>query len=127
MAITLGGIELPKTTVWTDRQIGDPILQTRNVTLGGKAVVSSFALPSGRLITLEGQQDTGWITKDVYDSLYSLSATVGATYSFVYNTETYQVMFNHTDPPAISGSPLIYRNNQDGTDYYVFSIKLITV
>ena len=130
MPITIGGVPLPSTTLWTDREHKNTILQDRVYTLGGKQKITYFSLPSGRDITLEGVQgvlSTGWIRKSEYDAVYALSTVPGATYIFDYNGEQHTVMFKHENPPAMFGAPLVYRNNQADEDYYTFIIKLITV
>lgn len=127
MSLTLGGVTLSDSTIWADRDSYSPVAMSRTQTLGMKQVVRAVAVPKGRTITLQGVQDTGWVTKAVVDQLQALADAVGATYTLNFNGTQYTVMFKHDDPPAFSAAPLVYRNNQAQTDYYTWEVKLVTV
>lgn len=127
VTITLGGVTLSPHMVWVDRDAAFGVQQTRLRTLGGKQVVYTQALSKGQEITLEAQSDTGWLTKAQVDAMLGLAQTPGAIYVFDYDGTTYNVIFRHDDPPAVDFTPIVYRNNQEATDYFTGVLKLVTV
>ena len=127
MAISLGGVLLPKTVIWEDRQINTQILQKREFTLGSKQIITYATIQKGQPITLLGTTDTGWLQLSVFNSIKTLAESIGSVYVFDYNGLLTDVMFKHDDPPALVGDPLVYRNNQQLEDYYTYTIKLVTV
>lgn len=127
MAIFLGGVELSEHMVWSDRDRYSPVSQTLTRTLGGEAIIYTQALYKGVPITLEAQQDTGWLTYAQVKDVRALAEVPGAEYQLSFYGGLYNVIFAHHDGDACSFTPLSYRVVHDDTDYFTGVIKLITV
>lgn len=127
MAIFLGGIELSEHMVWSDRTSYSPVAQTMTRTLGGEAIIYTQALYKGAPITLEAQQDTGWLTYAQVKSVMALAEVPGAEYQLSFYGSLYDVIFAHHTGAAASFTPLSYRVVHDDTDYFIGVIQLITV
>ena len=121
----LGGIDLPSAAEWVDQDEWSPVSQTAVTTLGGEVVVFHQSITSGRPITIEFGDDgtwAVWINKTTRDEIKAIASQSGATFTLVWDTESYIVMFRHQDPPAVSFFP-IWPNY----DLFVGTIKLIQV
>jgi hypothetical protein len=125
--IQLGSVVLSPSMLWVDRDSFSPVAQTMKRTLGGTLVLFSRALSAGRPITLEAQQDTGWITRDMLDGLTTMASTPGGVYTFEYHGFFSSVVFRHDDPPAVEFSPIQPRAVPLSGDYYTGALKLLTV
>lgn len=129
--ITLAGVALSGTGAsmqWTNRFTEQTIVQSTRRTIGGKQVINSAANINGRSIILEARQDTGWLLKSEVDALMASAAVNGASYSFDYHgIESYTVVFDYTSGPAIEMRPLTPKVPLLDTDYFIGTIKLLTV
>lgn len=127
MAITLGGVELSKHMVWSDRDKSSAVEQTMIRTLGGRAVIYAQQLERGMAITLEAQSDTGWLTYEQVKAVRALADVAGAIYLLDFFGQQFDVVFAHHVGDAFQFTPLSYRVVQDDTDYFTGYIKLTTV
>jgi hypothetical protein len=127
MAITLNGVTLSPSMQWTDQHAHSPVAQDRVRTLGGGQLIYSQALVAGQPVTLEAQEDTGWITGTMLDQIKAMAATPGAVYTLVVHAFTAQVVFRHEEPPAVEFRPLQPKANPASGDYYIGTLKLLTV
>jgi hypothetical protein len=127
MAVTLNGVTLNPNMVWADRYSYASVTQEVLTTLAGTMVVYPNTLTKGRPITLEARDDQGWLTKQQVDSMQALADTQGGIYTLVIGAETFTVMFRHQDAPALMMEPLIPRAVPVAGDYFVGTIKLMTV
>jgi hypothetical protein len=125
--ISLGGIQLSRSLQWTNRDEALTIAQSVRYTRGGGVRVYQQKLLAGRPITLEADESTGWFTNAMRVSLLTMANEIGQEYTFVYFGETYQVIFDHANPPAVAFDKIIYRQVPDSTDYFMGRISLITV
>lgn len=97
-------------------------------TLSGGLVIWETTEPSGRLITLKGGADFGWMTREDLQSLQALASIPGARYKLTTEEEEITVRFRNEAAPAIEAIPIVGRENQSGDDYYHnISIKLMEV
>ncbi len=83
--ITLGGIELPADLIWLDEYKWSGVVQQEDIMADGAVVVQADAQQTGRLITLAGGDNFGWIAKSTLESLRTLSRTAGSEYTLVLN------------------------------------------
>lgn len=125
--ITLDGILLPDGLVWTDEFASSRVAQSVRRTLDGSVVVFYGQLQAGLPITLESQPDAGWLTKTQVDAIALRAASPGGVYALTLRGHTYQVMFRHHEPPAFDVKPLIHRATPQPGDYYLATLKLMTV
>ena len=119
---SLGGLVLPDSLQWTDRWDWTPAAQEVGRTLGGSLVVWSQTLEGGQPITLEAQDDVTWLSLTQVEALSTLAAQAGATFTLIWDSEAFTVMFRNHDLPAISFRPI-------WPNYHLFTgtIKLIRV
>jgi len=124
--VTLGGVPLGYDLLWPDRHQSNQVLQYVILTIGcGQRVFVQSKLV-GRPVTLQANEDQGWIAADLVPILKEMADVPGEVYDFDFHgLESFQVMFKHQDPPALDLRPLI-----DGAEYgawFIGSIKLFSV
>lgn len=127
MAIVLDGLTLNGSLQWQERDGWQPVGQATRRTLGGNLVVYHQAIEAGMPITLEATEETGWIKRSVLTQLVQKASVPGAVYAFEYHGATYDVVFRHNEPPALEFRPLIPRATPLPDDYYIGTLKLLTV
>lgn len=125
--IILDGIQLPAGLLWADEWAAASVAQTLRRALDGSPVIYYAPLVAGRPITLESAEDSGWLTKTQVDALAVRAASPGATYTLTLREQTFTVMFRHHEPPAFDARPLVPVANPQPGDYYLATLKLITV
>lgn len=127
MTIRLGGVLLSGSLQWTDRYAFTPVAQEVKRTLGGVPVVFSQGLTGGRPVTLEATEETGWLTYSMLQSVIAMASVPGAVYTLDFHGETLSVVFAAHENPAIDLKPLQPRAVPQPMDYYIGTIKLMTV
>ncbi len=83
--ITLDAITLPADLIWLDEYKWSGVAQQEDIMADGAVVVQADAQQTGRLITLAGGDNFGWIAKSTLESLRTLSRTAGSEYTLVLN------------------------------------------
>ena len=118
----LGDLILPESLQWTDRHDWSPVAQETARTLGGTPVIWTQPLSGGRPVTLEATEDVTWLDQATVDAIRAMAAQAGASFTLIWEAETYTVMFRHDDPPAVKFQPL-------WPHHHLFSgtLKLMTV
>jgi len=127
MAIVLGGVTLSDHMVWEDEFIYASVAQSALRTLGGNIKIYSQQLNKGLPITLVAATDQGWLTKAQVQSIQALANAAGATYGLTIGSDSFSVVFRHSDPPAFEASALDQIGAQAPAGYYTATIKLLTV
>lgn len=130
MAVSIGSVTLTETSSliqWPDRFSFSSVGQIHQRTLGGKMVTFERNLIEGRPITLQAVSDQGWLTKKQVDDLRVLSFAPGGVYTLTYDTETHQVLFDHSSGPAVDFEMIVARPNAADGDYMLGTIHLLTV
>jgi hypothetical protein len=125
--IALDGISLPKDMLWTDEWGASKVAQTVRRTLDGGLVVFYGERRAGLPITLQSQPDAGWLTRAQVEAIALRAESPGGIYSLTLRGETRQVMFRHQDEPAFDAEPLIPLADPQPGDFYIATIKLMTV
>lgn len=120
-------LTLPDSLIWADEHTPQAVAQTMRRALDGSPVVYYSTLTAGRSITLKSASDTGWITHAQVEALAALAAVAGAVYTLTIRGASYDVMFAHHEPPALEAVPLWPISNPQAGDFYLATIKLITV
>ena len=126
-SITIGGIDLNPSLQWTDRWRYSSIAQEQLRTLGGSLVVNSARLYEGLSVTLEADTSTGWFTKTQVESMLTLADGLTSTYTLDFHGVVMTVAFDHTKSPVVQMRPLLFKEPQEVTDYFIGTLKLITV
>jgi hypothetical protein len=124
--IQLDTLQLPAGLVWTD-EFASSVAQSTKRTLDGGLVVFHTALTGGRPITLASREDTGWLTRAQVEALDLLARSPGGIYILTLRGQAYQVMFRHQEAPAFEAAPLWPLVNPQPGDFYLATIKLMTV
>jgi hypothetical protein len=125
--ITLDGIALPAGLLWSDEFAVARVTQTVRRTLDGSVVVFYGELRAGLPITLESEPDAGWLTRAQIEALALRAASPGGVYTLVLRGQTWTVMFRHQDAPAFEAKPLVSVANPQAGDFYLATLKLMTV
>jgi len=125
--ITLDGIALPAGLLWSDEFAAAAVAQTVRRTLDGSMVVFYGELRAGLPITLESEPDAGWLTRAQVEAVALRAASPGGVYTLVLRGATRSVMFRHQDAPAFEAKPLISIANPQPGDFYLATLKLMTV
>lgn len=125
--ITLDGIELPTGLLWSDEFASAHVTQTVRRTLDGSIVVFYGEMRAGLPITLESEPDAGWMTRSQVEALALRAASPGGVYTLALRNQTLSVMFRHHDAPAFDARPLVPLANPQPGDFYLATLKLMTV
>ncbi len=125
--IVLDGISLPVDLLWSDEWAASTVAQTVRRTLDGGLVVFYGQMSGGVPITLESQPDAGWLTRAQVETLALRAASPGGLYTLNLRGQTWQVMFRHHDAPAFEAKPLVQLANPQPGDFYLATLKLMTV
>lgn len=125
--IVLDGLVLPADLLWSDEFTAGAVAQSTQRALDGSLVVFYGELRAGLPITLESQPDAGWLTRTQVEAIALRAASPGAVYLLVLRGETRRVMFRHHDAPAFEAKPLVPVANPQAGDFYLATIKLMTV
>lgn len=125
--ITLNGTTLSAALIWRDREAYASVAQGVERTLGGRLVVDASGVSQGRPITLVSERNQGWLNYATVKVLQGLAEVVGGMSTLVIGTESYTVMFRHEDAPAFEATPLVKRLNPADDDWFLVTLKLMTV
>ena len=125
--IVLDGISLPVDLLWSDEWAASTVAQTVRRTLDGGLVVFYGELRAGLPITLESQPDAGWLTRTQVEAIALRAASPGGLYTLTLRGQTWQVMFRYHDAPAFEAKPLVPLANPQPGDFYLATLKLMTV
>ncbi len=137
MIIRLGGVLLNPSMLWEDRYQSFQVAQSVNRTVGGRAIVYATPLKAGRKITFKSTQESGWLDKDTVELLMGMAGQVGSAFLLelgeslnnvdIINSEVYNVIFRHNEPPALEINPIVGRAVHSSDDYFFGTIKLLTI
>jgi len=125
--ITLDGITLPAGLLWSDEFAATRVAQNVRRTLDGSMVVFFGAQHQGLPITLASLPDQGWLTRSQVISLKLRADSPGGVYLLTLRGQNYSVMFRHHEAPAFEATPLVPLANPGAGDFYLATLKLMTV
>ena len=127
MTIAIDGIALPPGLLWIDEFSTHSVAQTVKRTLDGSLVVFYGGLKRGLPITLASEPDAGWMRRDLVEALQVRASSPGGIYTLQLRDQVFQVMFRHHDVPAFEAKPLVNLATPAPGDYYLATLKLMTV
>lgn len=125
--IVLDGIVLPAGLVWTDEFSTQSVAQTVKRALDGSLVVFYGGLQRGMPITLASEADAGWLTRAQVEAIQLRATSPGAIYPLTLRGQAWRVMFRHHEAPGFDATPLIARANPAPGDFYLGTLKLMTL
>ena len=125
--IRLDTVALPDGLVWTDEFAAQAVAQTVRRTLDGSVVVFYGQHSGGLPITLESEPDAGWLTRTQVEALKLRADSPGGIFTLELRGQVLQVMFRHHEPPAFEAKPLVALAHPQPGDFYLATLKLMTV
>lgn len=125
--IRLDNVVLPDGLVWTDEFAAQAVAQTVRRTLDGSVVVFYGQHSGGLPITLESEPDAGWLTRTQVEALKLRADSPGGIFTLELRGQVFQVMFRHHEPPAFEAKPLVALAHPQPGDFYLATLKLMTV
>lgn len=124
--VTLGDgtatISLPG-AYWANEFDNDIISQGEEETVGGALVVEIFQSQYLR-INLEFNEQTGWLSRATWKTIKTWSLVKGKQMTLTIDGIAYTVIFAR---PALVAHPLHNGTARDDAEYWIGSIKFITV
>ncbi len=125
--IRLDNVVLPDGLVWTDEFAAQAVAQTVRRTLDGSVVVFYGQHSGGLPISLESEPDAGWLTRTQVEALKLRADSPGGIFTLELRGQVFQVMFRHHEPPAFEAKPLVALAHPQPGDFYLATLKLMTV
>lgn len=123
---TLDSIQIPRGMVWVDEHDWTPAETATEYSITGALLVDAAMRLAGRPITLEAQEDAGWIRRDALTALVALASVPGATYTLTLaDGRVFTVMFAPGQP--ITARPVARPELPADTHPYVATARLIEV
>jgi len=122
--IKIGNLILPSDLIWDNEYDNIRVIAARERTLTGENVTFMQQVQDGLNIDLVAYSDSGWMTREQVDALYSMSQDVNAVYELIYHTATFNVRFRFEDAPVIETTKLIKVAGINETDLFIGRIKL---
>lgn len=114
--LNLDGLFLPSGLVWVDEFSWTPTQQKAQYSISGALIVDSASKQAGRSITLQGSEDSGWVTRATILALYA-TLDSKARYLTMDDGQKFLVVWNHSGNP-IQATPLLNKSVQEDEDYY---------
>lgn len=126
MAHTLDAVSLPSGLIWTDEFDWTEAEHEAEYSITGAVLVDAAVRLAGRPITLQGEEDAGWIDRSVLLAVQALAAAPGQVYTFVHHDgRSFSAVFAPRDPITARA---VARPELPPSDWpYVATIRLIEV
>jgi len=127
MNFVIGSVVFDRPLVWPNREDWPELGQSRERTVGGGQVVFTGPLAGGRPIVIEARRRRCWVTQSQVDALKAMARQAGATFTFEFGLEAFDIEFDHSDGPAVRMTAAVPRTEPAGTDIYFGTIHMRTV
>lgn len=127
MSIQLGTLVLRDGMVWENEFLYTGLVQEMKQTLGGNPVIYTATVSGPIEISLTSMDDQGWQTYEQVKKLQEMARTIGGVYTLSIGSRVFTVQFAHYMPPVLTVTPLIARTSYEDTDYFLVSLKLISI
>jgi hypothetical protein len=123
---TLGTLQIPRGMVWADEHNWLPVEKDMEYSLTGALLVDAAVRQAGRPITLQADDNAGWIERGVLQDLRALASVPDATYLFTHaDGREFTVMFSPDDP--LQAVPVGRPELPADTNPYIATVRLIEV
>jgi hypothetical protein len=109
---------------WVDEFAWHPVVQKTGRTITGAYWVDAQPLTAGRPITLQGDEQTGWVRRADLVLLQALAVSPSAV-SLTLRGVTYPVIFDHEAVP-IEARAVVGFDDVAPTDFYNITVRLRT-
>jgi hypothetical protein len=123
---TLGSTQIPRSLVWVDEFDWHAVEKSLDYSLTGALLVDVGARLAGRTITLQGQDDAGWISRATLQTLRAQAAVPGQSYTLTLaDGQVFTVQFAPGNP--IEAKPVARPELPADSHPYVATVRLIEV
>jgi hypothetical protein len=124
---TLGALALPAGMIWTDEFDWRAVETAQEYAVTGALIIDTATRQAGRPITLEGDDDHGWLSRAQLAALYGLTASPDDTYTLTLaDGRQFLVTFAPGGDP-ISARPIARPEIPPAEWPYVATLRLIEV
>ncbi|MBB6578472.1 hypothetical protein HNP33_002554 [Comamonas odontotermitis] len=124
---SLGGIVVPRGMIWIDEHDWLPVQKSKEYSVEGALLLDVSVKQAGRPITLQADDDAGWISLGVLNQICVLASDPVATHRLILaDGREFDVQFDASDDAITArriGRPALPPFDWD----YVATFKLITV
>ena len=130
MAITLtynaATLTLPDDLSWSDEFTWAPVVQNKTYTTTGALLIEEATRQAGRPISLEGDRDRAWCTRQLVTTLYAWASIANITMALTLRGVTRSVTFDH-EKGALQGFPVLFYadGSIEASDLYVPTLRFI--
>ena len=122
----LGTLQLPRGMVWADEHDWVPVQKSMEYSTTGALLIDVGVRQAGRPITLEAEDDAGWITRQAIQDLRALAADPEAELELVLaDGRIFSVHFAADNP--IQARPVGRPELPTNTHPYVATVRLIQI
>lgn len=122
----LDAVQLPRGLVWIDEFDWQPVEAATEYALNGALVFEAAVRQAGRPVTLQAEEDAGWMRRDVLQAVQALAANPGAVYVLrLADGRSFDVAFAPGNP--IKARPMARPELPPASHPYVVELNLITV
>lgn len=126
-SITLNSITLPPDLYWQDEFGWTPVASSLEYSLAGSGLIQLGKKLTGRAVTLLGEDDCCWTTRETVLALKELADQPGLQMEFNYHGRALTVMFAPGEPP-FDAEALWQEWPSENTDTWVITaIRLIEI
>lgn len=127
MAFTLDTIALDCSIKWTDEFMWNKAVSKADFSLAGTLLVQSAARLAGRPITLESDEDAGWVTRGTVKALAALAETPGREMVLTLSDgRTFDVIFRPGET-GVEATEVLPRAVPLDTDYCILTLRLTQI
>lgn len=134
MTITLSDtsitLALPDDLRWADEATWSRVQQAveRSITGALLVQIGERINDTGRPITLAPPDpEAAWMSRATLNQLLAWRDVPGKQLTLILRGTTHQVLFRHQDEPVIDAEPVKFVSDEDGTDLYLVTIRLMKI
>jgi hypothetical protein len=129
MGWQLDTVVLPDDMFWSDEFSWTPVAQLMEYSVAGSMIIQESERQTGRTVTLKGDMDRCWVTREDIATLYSWANTTEKEMILTFpDTTTHTVMFDMTAGSPIETVPLVEGAEEDDDSFRrLLSLKLIII
>ncbi|CAM3328130.1 hypothetical protein [Polaromonas hydrogenivorans] len=123
---TLGATVIPRGMIWVDEFDWHAVEKSLEYSTTGALLIDMGERLAGRTITLQGQEEAGWITRATLLALRAQAAIPGQSFALTLaDGQTFTVQFSGSNP--IEAAPVARPELPTGSHPYVATVRLIEV
>lgn len=128
LADSEGTIALHKDLYWQDEFVWQEVEQTATRTITGAMIIQNGVKTAGRPITLVSEDGkSAAMSREVIVALRNWAAVPGKQLTLSIRGQSHNVIFRLQDAPAIDVAPWVHYDSVDDDDFYIGTLKFITV